>query len=284
MSEANKPEATGASETPETREATGVNGASAPTSASSSASSLSSSQAGDRPGGLRRLGRLARPRLTKANVLITILALALGFAIQTQVHSTRSSGLENMRQDELVGVLDDVNQRALKLDAETARLQRQHDELTSPDGQQAAVKAAQERLTMLGILAGTVPATGPGITLTMADPQQAITSAAIVDAIEELRDAGAEAMQINNVRIVASTWVNVTATGKVTVDGTALTAPYVITAIGDPHTMSTAMSIPGGVVESLRTQGVTPSVASSQSLKVTALRAASAARYAQPGD
>lgn len=232
-------------------------------------------------GGWRRLFRMGRPRLTKANVLVTVLALALGFAIQTQVHSTRSSGLENMRQDELVGILDTVSQRSLKLDAEAAALQRQRDQLAAPGSDSAAVKAAQEHLTMLGILTGTIAAAGPGITLQIQDPQHVISSAVLVDAIEELRDAGAEAIQINNVRVVASTWFSVD--GSVTADGTKLTGPYTITAIGDPHTMSTAMSIPGGVVDSLRSQGINPTVTTSNSLKVTALRPSPTARYAQPG-
>lgn len=233
--------------------------------------------------GWRKLFRMSRPRLTKANLLVTLLALALGFAIQTQVHSTRSTGLENMRQDELVGVLDTVSQRSLKLDAEAAQLQRQRDELAAPGSDSAAVKAAQEHLTMLGILAGTIPATGPGITLTIRDPQRVITSAVLVDAIEELRDAGAEAIQVNDVRVVASTWFDVSGAGTVTSDGKTLTGPYVITAIGDPHTLSTAMSIPGGVIESLRSQGINPSMATSTSLQVTALQPAPQARYAQPG-
>ena len=232
--------------------------------------------------GWARLARMGRPRLTKGNALAAVLALALGFALQTQVNSTRDSGLENLRQEDLVGLLDKVNQRAGKLDREVGDLTRTRDDLKAPGADAKALQQAEARRTTLGILAGTVAATGPGITLTIADPQHLVAGSTLVDAVEELRDAGAEAMQLGDVRLVANSWIDVTDQGQVRVDGTAVNPPYVITAIGDPHTMSTAMAIPGGVVENLRQQGVTGTVAQSRSLKVTALRPAESGGYARP--
>ena len=91
-----------------------------------------------------------------------------------------------------------------------------------------------------------------------------------------------EAMQINSVRIVASTYFAQPSGNGLIVDGTTLRPPYVIAAIGDPHTMATAMAIPGGVVDSLKQSGASPTIASVQHVEVTALRAVSASRYAQP--
>ena len=62
---------------------------------------------------------------------------------------------------------------------------------------------------MLRILTGTVAATGPGVTLTIDDPDGSVTAATLLDGVEELRDAGAEAIEINDsVRVVASTCVH----------------------------------------------------------------------------
>ena len=52
---------------------------------------------------------------------------------------------------------------------------------------------------------GPRPASGPGITLEISDPQGQVTAAVLLDTLQELRDAGAEAMQIDSVRVVAST-------------------------------------------------------------------------------
>ena len=55
---------------------------------------------------------------------------------------------------------------------------------------------------MLGILAGTKPAEGPGISLRIDDPRSQVDAAQVLDTIEELRDAGAEAIQLGNVRVM----------------------------------------------------------------------------------
>lgn len=56
--------------------------------------------------------------------------------------------------------------------------------------------------------------------------------------IEELRNAGAEVMAINSVRVVTKTFVSDTDDG-LECDGIALSAPYRILAIGDPRTFRT---------------------------------------------
>lgn len=232
--------------------------------------------------GWSRLWRAARPRLTRANGYITVLAALLGFAMVAQVHETRTSGLENLRQEDLVALLDGVNQQSLKLSKEADRLTRTKSQLESSGGDEAALQAATDRLKTLGILAGTLPATGPGIRITIADPKNVVRPSDILNAVEELRDAGAEAIQLGPVRIVADSYFATAADGRLVADGTPVDPPYVITAIGDPHTMSTAMAIPGGVVDALKQLGATPTVRSATRVEVTALRPASTPRYAQP--
>lgn len=232
--------------------------------------------------GWSRLWRAARPRLTRANAYITVLAALLGFAMVAQVHETHSSGLENLRQEDLVALLDGVNQQSLKLSKEADQLTTTKNQLKGSAGDQAALKAATQRLQTLGILAGTLPATGPGIRMTIADPKGAVQPSDLLNAVEELRDAGAEAMQLNSVRVVADTYFAQSAGKGMVVDGKKIKPPYVLSAIGDPHTMSTAMAIPGGVVDSLKQLDADPTITSTQHVGVTALRAASTPRYARP--
>lgn len=231
--------------------------------------------------GWGRLARMGRPRLTKANILATLLAMLLGFGMVTQVQQYRSSGLENMRQEDLVTLLDGVNQQSGRLGSEIDRLTRTRDSLKAGGGDAAAIKAAEDRLSALGVLAGTVAASGPGIQMEITDPGLKLAPTNILDTVEELRDAGAEALQIGNVRVVASTWFGVSTGGKLVVDGHELDSPYVLTAIGDPHTMSTALAIPGGVLETLRQLGIATTVTSKQSIAVTALRSTNTPGYAQ---
>ena len=234
------------------------------------------------PSAISRLISIARPRATKANMLAALLALLLGFAVATQVHQNQSAGLETLRQSDLLNILDNATNEAARLDQSARELQATRDQLISGSTSgAAAVTAAQQRLDALGILAGTVPAHGPGIRMTISDPAGKVTFPVLLDAVQELRDAGAEAIQINDVRIVASSHFGPAASG-IEIDGKNVSQPYTITAIADPATMSSAMEIPGGLSENVRQLGATISIAQEQVLTVGALHALAAPRYARP--
>ena len=230
----------------------------------------------------RRLLRAGRPRPTKGNLLAALLALSLGFAIAVQIRQTSNQGLETMREGDLVRLLDTVNQDNDRLSSEISRLEVQRDELaSSTDAEQARV-AAEQRLDALGILAGTSAARGPGIVLTIRDPAKKYTAAMLLDAVQELRDAGAEAIQVNDQRVTASTWFADGSGRSVRVDCVTLQLPYVVTAIGDGKTLAAAMEIPGGVSESARRVGGDTTILIRDRVEVTALRAVSSPRYALP--
>jgi uncharacterized protein YlxW (UPF0749 family) len=225
---------------------------------------------------------MARPRATRANAFAALLAIGLGFAIATQVQQTSQSGLEQLREDELVRILGDVNQEQGRLNTDTRTLELTRDRLLSGVGSSSeALKSAQDRLNTLGILAGTAPATGPGVVITITDPAHKVTSALLLDALQELRDAGAEAVQIGSVRVVADSWF-ADVNGGVQLAGESLSPPYVIRAIGDSATMASAMGIPGGVTDSVRGQGAQSTIEQRTSLSITALHSLEQPRYARP--
>jgi uncharacterized protein YlxW (UPF0749 family) len=230
----------------------------------------------------QRLMLMARPRATKANVFAALLAILLGFAVATQVRQTQSLGLESLSQTDLITILDNATLLSSRLDLNARELQVTHDQLVSGSTSAgAALKTAQERLDALGILAGTARAHGPGIRMTIVDPGAKVTPPLLLDAIEELRDAGAEAIQVDNVRVVASSYFDLAASG-VEIDGTSVPQPYTILAIGDPPTMSSAMEIPGGLSENVRQLGANVTITQAKDLTVGALHTLNAPRYAHP--
>ena len=229
-----------------------------------------------------RLLYAMRPRATRAQVLALVLCFVLGLAGFLAVRQNQSLGLASMRQSDLVSLLDNVTEKSNRLEDETRRLQETADRLKSgSDKSAAALQAAQQRLELLGILAGTSPAVGSGIQLTITDPQRKVTATTILDTVEELRDAGAEAIQIGDVRVVAST-AFVDGDNGVRVDGVEVQRPYVFLVIGDPQTLSAALGIPGGVQEVVKQLGGNGKVDLKQSVTVSALRSVSAPQYAHP--
>ena len=247
------------------------------------------------------LRRVLRPRLRRVDVAVAALLGILGFAAAVQVRSTQADEgvLASARQEDLVAILDDLTSRSQRLRQEITTLTATKERLTSGTGQDAAALAeARRRSQVLGILAGTVAAHGPGVQLTISDPDSKITADVLLDALEELRDAGAEAVQIEGpvndeaaagpdarraVRVVAATaFVDGEDPGSVEVDGTLLRAPYRFTVIGDPATLAAAMAIPGGVTDSVGQRSGRAVVTRSESLSVTALRPLDRPRYARP--
>ncbi len=237
----------------------------------------------DTPGrAWHRLLRAGAPRATRANALAMLLAGALGFAIIVQVRQTSDEGLDSLREDELVRIFAGVDREGERLADELRGLQSSLDLLKSQSSNDAeAQRAARERLAALGILAGTVPATGPGIVLTISDPEDEVDAPIVLDTVQELRDAGAEAIQINDVRVVANTWFADT-DGGLSVSGTTVSPPYVIKAIGDANTLAGAMEIPGGVTATVRRVGGDTDVQIEDEVEVDALLTPASPQYARP--
>jgi uncharacterized protein YlxW (UPF0749 family) len=213
------------------------------------------------------------------------------------VRSTQDAGLDGLRQSDLVRILDDVTERSDRLRTEARDLEETRARVTNGStGSRAALEEAQARARVLGILAGTLPATGPGIELTISDPDGKVGPEVLLDTLQELRDAGAEAVEISSldgpaVRVVAGTSFEAPTgsggegdAGRVVVDGTELTSPYRFRVIGDPRTLAAALDIPGGVLDVLRQDDAQGVVTQRDRVTITSLRAAPSPRYARPAD
>jgi uncharacterized protein YlxW (UPF0749 family) len=212
-------------------------------------------------------------RPDRGQIVIALLCALLGFAAVTQVRSGEGGGrFATARQDELVGILGDLSQRSDRLRADIRDLEETRSGLERDTQGQAAVADARRRATAYGILAGTLPATGPGVELTINDPQGRVRSAALLDTLEELRDAGAEVIQVNDLRVGVGTYFADTGAGGVIADGQELARPYRFLAIGDPHTLATALGIPGGVLQTLRGSGAEGVIGQRQNITIRAVR------------
>ncbi|WDO09534.1 DUF881 domain-containing protein [Streptomyces murinus] len=223
------------------------------------------------------------PRLTRPQLIVALLLFGLGFGLAVQVasNSDTDSALRGARQEDLVRILDELDSRTQRLEDERQGLEKQRSELQSSSDQAAeARRQTAEKERQLGILAGTVAAQGPGITMTIEDTKGTVQSDMLLDTIQELRAAGAEAIQVNGVRVVANTYF-ADAGKSVSVDGNKINAPYRFKVIGKPQDLEPALNIPGGVVQTLEKEQATVSVAQSGKIVVDALRQAKQPDYAR---
>ncbi len=230
-----------------------------------------------------------RRRVSAAGAVIGLLLVLFGFAFVAQLRSNATDEqLSTARPEDLVRILSDLEARKDRLSQEIVQLQTTQQQLAAgSQGRAAALDAAAKRARDLGILAGTLPAQGPGVQVQFLPGGPGLKAAVLLDAVEELRDAGAEALEIDGgngvaVRIVASSWFVDAPGAGIEVDGQPLTGPYSLIAIGDPQTMRTALNIPGGVVDTVHNAGGNVIVNQPGTVRVGALHQASAPRYARP--
>lgn len=234
------------------------------------------------PGEGARSGRRWR-RNRLAAALIGVLCLLLGFAFAVQVRSTDTGKqYSSMREEDLVGILDDLNAREDRLRQQITEQRNALAQLNSSDSRTTtALQEARQRAQAIGILNGTVAAQGPGLRMLIHDPGDAVRVADLLDAIEELRGAGAETMQIDGVRVGVSTAVTGDP-GALELDGKPIGAPYEVLVIGSPPDLQTAMNIPGGVAQRISSRGGSVDITQEQQVVVDALRPLDRPQYASP--
>lgn len=214
-----------------------------------------------------------RPRRHGATTVALALACGLlGFVLVTQLRAgeTLRVQLEGEREEDLATIL-------ANLSAETDRLQTEFTDLRltllafeeSAERDGLALRNLERRLEDFSILAGVVAAEGEGIVLTVTDPRSVLGPEHLVDAVQELRDAGAEAIDVDGVRLVVTSAFTVR-NNRLLVDGTPITPPVRIAAVGPSETMARALSIPNGVIDTLERagDGVTARVDSRAALTV----------------
>ncbi|WP_029432504.1 DUF881 domain-containing protein [Blastococcus sp. URHD0036] len=226
-----------------------------------------------------------RRRDPVAAALIGVLTLLLGFAFAVQVRVTDTDqALTGAREEDLVRILDELEAEQARLRAQLADQRGALRDLSDSDSRaDAALEEAQERADALAILNGTVAAEGPGLVMTIRDPEGEVRVADVLGAIQELRGAGAETMQVDGVRIGVSSAVTGDP-GDLGIDGQAITSPYEIVVIGSPQDLETAMNIPGGVVDTVNRRGGSVVIAQSERVLVDALRPLETPQYAEPDE
>jgi uncharacterized protein YlxW (UPF0749 family) len=224
-----------------------------------------------------------RRRNLVAAALIGVLTLLLGFAFAVQVRSNdEDTQLAGAREEDLVRILDTLNAQEDRLRLQIADQRSALEQLTNTDSQSAAaLQEARQRAAAIGILNGTLAAQGPGLRMVIRDPRGDVRVADVLDAIQELRGAGAETLQIDGVRIGVSSAVT-GEPGALQIDGQAITAPYEVLVIGSPQNLETAMNIPGGVVQRIGGRGGSVEITQSQQIVVDALRPLDTPQYASP--
>jgi uncharacterized protein YlxW (UPF0749 family) len=225
------------------------------------------------------------PSRVQTRIALVLVAAAVGFLVGVQARNREeaSSRLAAESPEDLTRILADLNAEADRLAREVSALQlRLVRYQTSAQQDDLLLEDARQTLADLRVLSGTVPVRGSGVVVLISDPDGRVTWELLLDLVQELRAAGAEAVAIGEHRVVASTWFGPASSGIV-VDDERLAPPYEVKAVGPAEEIAEALGIPGGPIAVISAQpDVTLDVVQAGRLELPALQREITFRYARP--
>ncbi|HEY6958948.1 MAG TPA: DUF881 domain-containing protein [Candidatus Limnocylindria bacterium] len=187
-------------------------------------------------------------RTRRGSIAAAIVALFLGLlaVTQIQVQDVYSRSLEAETPASLTTVIANLAERNNSLREEIfdlrLRTEAAREEATSGKG---TLTEAQRQLQQLEIFAASTAAHGDGISVKI---DGGFDDSALSDLVNELRNSGAEAIAVNDVRVGPRSWFGIRSDGALTVDGNAVRGPWTVRAIGAPEVMYVAMTRTGGII------------------------------------
>jgi len=192
---------------------------------------------------------------------IGIAAFLLSVMISAQVTTMSKSEevLKGIRQDELSDTL-------VSLQRDYDELKEKYDESqeiveeyqTSSATNNSLIASMKNQINTLGLLAGTTDVTGEGIIITLYDgngSNSLVHDSDILTVVNELRVAGAEAISVNEQRIITTSAIRCVGS-VIQVNYQRVAAPFEIKAIGNAQYLESAMTIKNGVIDVLNGYGL----------------------------
>lgn len=237
-------------------------------------------------------------RHSRAELSVVGICVVIGFLLALQLKSVKAHADANAanagRLETLQALYNDIAGQRDALQAEleqvNGELERYRSAAAEGTGQGETLKAEAERLARL---AGLTDLEGPGVTVVLKDSTVTNTTGDEADylihdsdlltVINDLRDAGAEAISLNGERILATSEVRC-AGAVVIVNGRRYAAPYVIFAIGNQDTLYQALTMRGGVVDALSLWKIDVTVTMSNHLTIPRYSGVLEFSYARPMD
>jgi uncharacterized protein YlxW (UPF0749 family) len=170
-----------------------------------------------------------RNRARGLSVWLIALLVALVATIQLRSEVEVARSLVGVDPTSLAFLIDDLHRANDSLDTEKADLAKRRAALQSGEAT-AADQVLTEESNRLRALAGRIPVQGPGVVIVI--DASGLTALDLQDALNNLSAGGAEAVDVNNHRVVTGVPVSQTG-GGVAVDGQVVAAPWTLSAIGD---------------------------------------------------
>jgi uncharacterized protein YlxW (UPF0749 family) len=198
-----------------------------------------------------------------------LLGTMLALQYRSVNHNQSIASLENKR-------LEELKEEVIKLQNQKNELQERYQKLEEENqtfarvkaGDSEAVQQLKNNLLKARIFAGLETVKGAGIIVTLDNNGfLEVTDLDILNVVNELRASGAQAISVNDERIVAMSEIR-EAGQYIVINGKQFRAPFVIKAIADPDNMERALMMIDGVVDNLEEDGLNVSLKKSDEIVI----------------
>ena len=186
---------------------------------------------------------------TRAGALtVAVVALFLGVLVVSQFRSREAftRTLQQETPETLTTLIADLSDRNRQLRDEIFELRFRLDlARSSIAGGRGALEESEREIARLEVFSANSAVRGPGIAVHINGP---FDDRALSDLVNELRNAGAEAIAVNDARVGPRTWFGPATERALTIDGSRVVGPWTVRAIGDPDVLFVGLTRTGGIV------------------------------------
>ena len=206
-------------------------------------------------------------------ITLGIVCFVLFFVIFIQfrtIEKTDISGIEQMQEEQLKEALSQWKTKyeevSSKLEDTSSKIKEYEEKKKS---NQEATELVEKELETANMILGKTDVQGEGIEITIKDPEETdvegnqiklVEAEDLMQAVNELKRAGAEAISINDQRVVNMTDIANLGTRYIIVNSWQISSPYTIKAIGDRSHLKSALSIKNGYVDQMKANGITVNI------------------------
>jgi uncharacterized protein YlxW (UPF0749 family) len=230
-------------------------------------------------------------RTIKGQMSIGLVCLALGLMLTLQFRNVQNYGgiLSVQRAQELASELKSARAQRDSLQQRIKEYEKRILEYEEAAAEVSVVAEGMRKdLERARLLAGLTDVRGPGVVVTLSEVQSGqefnvfyIHYDKLLKVLNELNAAGAEAVSINEQRVIATTEIRL-AGSHININYQRFAPPFVFKAIGDPQTLEAALKLKGGIAEELEYYGISVSIKKEQDIFIPRYSKVLEFKHAEP--
>ena len=206
-------------------------------------------------------------------ITLGIICFVLVFVMFMQfktVEQTDITQIETMRETELKDALADWKIKYQETNESLTQTRQKNEEYKQKDdSNQEANELLTKEVSQTNLMSGKVDVQGEGIIITLTDTdEKSVASLDLVNLVNELVLAGAEAISINDNRVVNMTDIVDIGNQFIVINSQRISSPYIIKAIGEKMYLQSALTIKSGFVDRIKASGINVSIDIKNNVKI----------------